>query len=495
MKIEDYLKNGIDECAKDIIVEPDIRALQNRSRIKKRSLPVVAIPLGAALLIVVLILAVVTGQGSPTRTTAGLPTTTAGTSTTSALNGNTGTTTSKASTSTAGSSSSTTLGTQATTATTQQSGTPLTTQQSVTTTTLDPNPTWKTNSVGYQFGNQYVSFTGIACPSIQVCYAIASTEPNLSAGLTSMILVTTDGGLSWSLSLQLSSQSRLESISCTSPQDCTVGGFNWISSAGIILNTTDGGSTWNSSTVSGIVTPDTFQVSCPTGGNLCVAAGYPPSNAGTAPKLLQVLYSNDGGKSFGEASSVVTPYSGNGWPYSLSCSSSGLCMMIAVMEFPSAPGKPFAEVSNDGGKSWNPVNVPIQNGSTNNLADVNCFASGSCIVVGSTSANSNEGILWKTTNAGLTWSSASTNLTSFPGPNLNASSFTCVSGQCVYTTQSSGSVYIINSNTLQVTVTYTIADSDIYASSCSTTSNCVGFYTNSRVSPEPSKTYGQLMLS
>ncbi|NNN22609.1 MAG: hypothetical protein HKL80_11490 [Acidimicrobiales bacterium] len=485
MKIEDYLKNGIDERAKEITAEPDINALHDRSKSKKRSLPAVAIPSAVALAIIATILAVVSYHAIPTKNTVGITTTTLRSPTTMTSVGSTSSMATKPGSS---------VGTVASTTQANQSST-TTTQPSVTTTTIDPNPKWSNRNVAYQFGGQLVSFTGVACPSVNVCYAIASTEPDLNTGPTSIILVTTNGGQGWSLSYQPTAQSRLESISCASSQACVVGGFNWNSSAGIILNTTDSGALWTNSTVMGGTTPDTLQVSCPSGDNLCIAAGYPPSSANASNSVLEVLYSNDGGLNFSESTSVVTPYNGYGSPYSLSCSSSGICMMTAVVEFPSAPGRSFGEVSTDGGKSWNPEVIPTQTGATDNLADVNCYSNENCIVVGSSSTNSNEGILWKTTNAGLTWSTASTNLTAFPWGDLNASSFSCVSGQCHYTTQSNGNVLEVDPNTLNVIVVDSLNGSDIYALSCSTTSNCIGFYTKAIGSLEPSQDYAQLILS
>lgn len=154
-----------------------------------------------------------------------------------------------------------------------------TTRQAVTTETTDEARSWQTE--GTQGDLDYRA-GGLACPTLQRCYAIAMTRAesrgsSSNAPSTAQLYVSLDGGKTWE---QRYKAKGLSAVACTSARSCVaVAGFSpgpgnlghaSISSFGQIVRTTDAGQTWV--TTYRTMHRALFTVSCPDSG-VCLAAG------------------------------------------------------------------------------------------------------------------------------------------------------------------------------------------------------------------------------
>ncbi len=492
MEIKSYLKDEMERQSNDISVTPDIHSLIERNKAKKRSHVLMVIPIISLIVIIGLISSLVLTQGSPSRSDSSVVTTTTLSSTTLPNGRSTTSVTTKSHSGTPG----TTSGVTTTTSS------PVSTTQPFTTTTLDPNPTWNSQVVANIFGSGYlVGFNGISCPSIENCYAIGYSQINTNSPRNFFLISTTNEGASWNKLNLPSTGIDLESISCASIDRCLAVGMYPSVNEGLIMITTDGGSTWSNSTMlgNGNSAPYSFQVSCPINTRLCVVSGYPPSSNGSVPVPLEVEVSSDGGSTFSLANSISTPYNGDGWPMELACSNAGTCLIIAHEDMPNSPGVTFLMASSDGGEDWKPISTPKAIGETNYYINVNCYTGTNCLVLGDTSANTNEGIIWTTTDGGVSWAIVTVTFASFDQQELNGSNFSCTASFCRYASSLSGTIYSFNLDTSSLSVAYSIPGNQIYGLSCSTDANCLGFYGASsgpqNVSISPNKQYGQLKLS
>ncbi|EQD47516.1 BNR repeat-containing glycosyl hydrolase, partial [mine drainage metagenome] len=139
----------------------------------------------------------------------------------------------------------------------------------------------------------------VSCPSVTVCFAVGTFGGN-SFGQGGVILSTTDGGSSWNLVYSASSSSGIDSfygVSCPSLSTCFAVGYSGLNSTSLIVATTNGGSTWNNQTVpdnqSGFG-PWLDSISCPTT-TTCFAASE--SSAGPLSNGL-ILTTSNGGSSW-----------------------------------------------------------------------------------------------------------------------------------------------------------------------------------------------------
>jgi photosystem II stability/assembly factor-like uncharacterized protein len=148
----------------------------------------------------------------------------------------------------------------------------------------------------------------VSCPDTLHCMAVANT---LGPGhFASGVLITTDGGQTWSASPSRSlTKLNLESISCSSDADCWVSGStlparrsDWTGTQGVILSTHDGGRIWTSEQVPtgrGAQIQFIGGIACPT--NLqCLALANTPSSLSMLGQ--QVVLSNRVGSRTGTTS-------------------------------------------------------------------------------------------------------------------------------------------------------------------------------------------------
>jgi len=106
--------------------------------------------------------------------------------------------------------------------------------------TTDGGSTWSSATLPSATG----PLQGVSCASSADCWAVGS-DPTATTGL---VLSTTDGGRHWGGQALPAAVGPLSAVACTSTSDCRVAGTTPIAGNGVlvgmIVGTTDGGSTW-----------------------------------------------------------------------------------------------------------------------------------------------------------------------------------------------------------------------------------------------------------
>jgi hypothetical protein len=276
------------------------------------------------------------------------------------------------------------------------------------------------------------SLSGVSCPAVDHCVAVGaatgSTQPNGVPGAISTI----NGGASWSKANLQGGPNQVVAVSCATKTQCVgVGGditasFAGTDAAGIIV-TSDGGRSWT-----GHLLPDAdgylTGVSCPSS-RRCVAVGVSTAAPGFTGPLLNgslVFVSSDGGASW---VSETVP-NGTGMLLGVSCPSIHLCRAVGTSlpsSAPVPPGRPPPPPEMDvinsqsGGTSWT-TGASLATGV---LTAISCPNARQCVAIGTGPNSPPEGIL--TTDGGATWSS-----TTLPHRIGYLSSITCPSSRdCV----------------------------------------------------------------
>ena len=174
----------------------------------------------------------------------------------------------------------------------------------------------------------------VACPSVSDCFAIADNTDGYG-----VILSTTDGGSTWVRSS--TSLAGGDAIACPSTSACfIVGGEN-------IESTTDAGSTWKSETFLAGVFQALTSVTC-TDTTDCVAVGYVTTNGSEGTTSAFVIKTTDAGNSWVNQSLP----SGVGALSSISCPTTTWCIATgSTSEVESIPS-PIVLTSTDGGGTW-----------------------------------------------------------------------------------------------------------------------------------------------
>ncbi|MHB8263301.1 MAG: IPT/TIG domain-containing protein [Acidimicrobiales bacterium] len=169
---------------------------------------------------------------------------------------------------------------------------------------------WKMTS---ESAASYIS--SISCPSTTTCYVAGYS--NSGGGI---VIATTNGGSTWSTENIPAGVGGLSGISCPSAATCYVAGYS-NSGGGIVIATTNGGSTWTTESIppggisgfTGIVCPST---------TTCYVAGY--SNSGGAQSSASIIATTNGGSTW-TTESIPSGISGVG---SFSCPSVTTCYAV-----------------------------------------------------------------------------------------------------------------------------------------------------------------------
>ncbi|NNN20677.1 MAG: hypothetical protein HKL80_01570 [Acidimicrobiales bacterium] len=469
MEIKRFLKDEMERLSNDITVTPDIHSLIKRSKAKRRSQVLMIVPIVAILVVAGLITSFVTDQGSPSRNTSRLITsTTKGLTTLPNGSSTTPTTTTALQSGTTGTTSGVTSTTSLPGSTTQPS----------TTTTLDPNPTWKPVFQGSSVGGvPNISLQSVSCATSQVCFAGGFGGQNVSRGQTnSVILVTTNGGISWSLDYT-SDNEFIASISCSSTFNCVAGGYHTPSGDGLTLYTSNGGQSWNASSYGGSVNPAIIKVDCPVGSSFCVASGTPNAMQGiSGTNELQIFYSLNSGQSFAPASSVPSA-DNSGVGTDLSCSSSGDCILLGYFPTPGtiSPHPIFAVISNDQGSMWDEMGLSeLPGGQSTIFGGISCYAGSNCTMVGASSKNGTA-YMANTSDTGKSWTVYNDSSVSDLQEFSSSGNLSCIRQVCFYASSSSFNQNIIEISMSQwsANVVYTISGQQFQDISCTTSSNCL----------------------
>jgi photosystem II stability/assembly factor-like uncharacterized protein len=330
--------------------------------------------------------------------------------------------------------------------------------------TLDGGNTWTLSSTpittpgvdvpGSGGPNPFAGLFGITCTDINDCVAVGGFE---ATGTDSPILVTSNGGNTWTLETSNSGASNyLSGVTCVESTCYAVG------RTGAIVTSTNGGITWTAMTSNttleltgitcasatscvatgqtgtidvlsgGVWTPSTAQansnflaaVTC-LSATECVAAGkqgatlaFDPTNVGGSATLLA-----GGGTTqqmngiscvnaadcvaVGAAGTILTTSNGGQtWlprTSGVTASLAGVSCVGLVCEADGAVASGVAVMvgSSDGGVTWSPQT----SGSTTALTGIACTSSTSCVAVGGsgkTLVTTNGGGVWTTTTSGTT---------------------------------------------------------------------------------------------
>jgi hypothetical protein len=167
------------------------------------------------------------------------------------------------------------------------------------------------------------TLASVDCVSASTCWLAGNNWQPKAAGVTPLVVETTDGGATWSSFTNLPTITQydrngtymLNAISCTSALDCiAAGGLNEADGVAQVISTTDGGATWTLSTdpaLSGI--QQIFSLSCLPGTDglpACTASADALEAAGPV-----VISTDDGGTTWSGAET----YDNTGWLSSISC--------------------------------------------------------------------------------------------------------------------------------------------------------------------------------
>ena len=148
----------------------------------------------------------------------------------------------------------------------------------------DGGTTWSVPGVS---GLSISGLKGVSCPTANFCMAAGTAGLPGAVFYTAVnyIVTTENGGATWSVStipsaLFGSSGGSITSITCSSPADCDV------SDPGTVVSTTDGGGSWTASTLPGTA-PAVSGLSCGTSGSCTQIAriAVPRRTRGSDPGL------------------------------------------------------------------------------------------------------------------------------------------------------------------------------------------------------------------
>jgi photosystem II stability/assembly factor-like uncharacterized protein len=201
--------------------------------------------------------------------------------------------------------------------------------------------TWSNRSLKMQSsGIDDQDFTGIACPTKQVCFLVDNWSVRRSD----------DGGMTWKVLALPSTLSGFINVGCSDARTCVVSGEN-----GLVIRTTDGFRTWQSKNLGDL----TFNgVACPSL-QTCIVSGSSSASGSDG-----IYVTHDEGKTWGES------VSGAGYAYlDLSCSDSSFC---------ATPDTGSVAISTDSGDTWYSSTIS-QLGS--DIRGISCPAVNACMVV------------------------------------------------------------------------------------------------------------------
>jgi photosystem II stability/assembly factor-like uncharacterized protein len=213
------------------------------------------------------------------------------------------------------------------------------------------------------------AFTDLAC-NAQLCVAVGY-QPDKATGPRGLILVSHDEGETWT---QVDSgASELSGVSCTSPSICTaVGSVVPGGTKGqIAIETTDAGRTWVGSTVpSSIVS--FLRVAC-TSHDVCLAIGQARQDGLPAGFALPAVFrSTNGGQTWTHQTIEVQHF---GAITNIDCFRSGSCVVVGVMQ---GSEKAAALWTKTAGRKWTSAHIPS---TVLELPDVACLSQSRCVAI------------------------------------------------------------------------------------------------------------------
>ena len=222
--------------------------------------------------------------------------------------------------------------------------------------------------------------SAVSCPTSTECFAGGGNDMTT---VTPAVFESTDGGSTWQLlALPVSPNSvgEISALDCPTATACTAVGTLYDPSSGknslLLVGTTDGGATWTPESAPSSLTSLQYEyfstVSCATD-TQCWIAGSGSSTPGTVSPL--VIDTSNGGATWN--AETVSTADASGFS-SLSCPTTTECWAVG-----SGSAGAVAYVTQDGGSSWHEQYLPaIMRSSYAVGASVTCPNASACWVTG-----------------------------------------------------------------------------------------------------------------
>jgi photosystem II stability/assembly factor-like uncharacterized protein len=206
------------------------------------------------------------------------------------------------------------------------------------------------------------TLSSVACPSVSACYAVGPNQNADQAPPHAYIISTSDGGAIWKKDSLLVRASSLNGISCASVRRCVATGVASDGHAGIILVTRSSGRKWKRADV-----PPSING---LGGVECLDRSRCISVGSQLDFAAAIILSRDGGLDWTTAHYRWTILGG------LTCPTTEECLVGGLS---STGGAVYA--TRDAGTTWNAQRLPTNVGS---VAAFTCSTSNTCFAWGKT---------------------------------------------------------------------------------------------------------------
>ena len=211
---------------------------------------------------------------------------------------------------------------------------------------------------------------------------------------TTVIDATVDGGRTWvAQPLNLAVAPALTGISCPGARLCMAVGLTGSASAGIVLTTSNAGSSWRAVPIPAGATVITG-VECASAIDCTIIA--------TDGTTFWSAHSNDFGHTWQRGGNLPAGLQDAG---SLTCVTGGSCLVTGFTTTTAGHGQGAIVISDDGGATWTAANVPAKTGL---LQSTVCATVTSCVAAGTTSTTVSaivpaKGEVLMSQDGGRTW--------------------------------------------------------------------------------------------
>jgi photosystem II stability/assembly factor-like uncharacterized protein len=259
--------------------------------------------------------------------------------------------------------------------------------------TVDGGTSWRPETVAVLGPT---SLTSISCPTAGTCMAVGSTD--ITSAVVGAVLVTTDGGRTWTSVGPPSGSVDLSAVTCAAAGDCLVlasSGAGWWSAS-----TSDGGQVWQRTGNLPTGFDGASSLAC-NGPTQCVTVGYVTKAQGQGTGAVAVT--DDGGGTW----AAGTVPAGTGLLHGVACPTLLSCIAVGTTATATTDITPASSqllTSTDGGHTWTGLSAPA---GVDDAYSIACPTTTTCITVGTrwTSAKppTPTGGVVVSTDAGTSW--------------------------------------------------------------------------------------------